>query len=654
MSFQAQTETLSLQMLQQSPHKAAPVSAIKRKTSVVWKYFTETDTADVVKCNTCNRECSIKSGSTGNLMRHMRLVHPLMVNSMHAKISHKEESYILPNETSEMVEENQGEPVHAFLEIQCETTAETAKSASVVEGSPNEHEPMSFYIVQPVNASKANEIDLQTLRTVVKEFYPFSLTGSEEFTSFVSRLNPNFTTPSYKCLTKKMLPQIYQCTVDKVKSILATVASVALTIDKGASINGESYITVTAHYLKDDLKLEAIFLDCIFIHKSCSNNIAVYLQELIANWRLTSKIAAVVTENDPVLTEAIKECQWQHIPCFAHALNTIVQAGLTEIGDLLTKVRNIVNYFKKNSDAMTQFFSLQSKTGLTNFKLTRDVPMQWNSTFDMITRFLKNKEIFTNQKLEELPVTFSQNDWTVLENVVKLLVAFNTITVEICSEKVVPLSKVPYMVRFMIKHVTNIVNEPNLPKEVRKMGNKLKEGLTTQCSDLEANDVICQSVLLDPRLKKRGFPENSFNTAYSSLLKEVIAIKREKINKMYDTKSLMQYTKPEYFIDMWSEFRENGRPPDQNLTPDATVEIDVFLSEAYVNMKDDPMTYWGDKMNQEKFPALFELARNRLCVPATSIPCEHLFSKAGNALREKRNFLTSGKLREILFLHQNL
>jgi predicted nucleic acid-binding Zn ribbon protein len=46
--------------------------------------------------------------------------------------------------------------------------------------------------------------------------------------------------------------------------------------------------------------------------------------------------------------------------------------------------------------------------------------------------------------------------------------------------------------------------------------------------------------------------------------------------------------------------------------------------------------------------------KKRLCVVATSIPCERIFSKAGQILSEKRSRMKSSKLLMILFLNANL
>lgn len=46
--------------------------------------------------------------------------------------------------------------------------------------------------------------------------------------------------------------------------------------------------------------------------------------------------------------------------------------------------------------------------------------------------------------------------------------------------------------------------------------------------------------------------------------------------------------------------------------------------------------------------------KRRLCVQATSVACERLFSKAGMTILNRKTSLKPKKASEVLFLHQNL
>lgn len=50
---------------------------------------------------------------------------------------------------------------------------------------------------------------------------------------------------------------------------------------------------------------------------------------------------------------------------------------------------------------------------------------------------------------------------------------------------------------------------------------------------------------------------------------------------------------------------------------------------------------------------LREIANKYLCIPATSVPSERIFSKAGDIMTTKRNRLKDKYLNILLFLKQN-
>ena len=62
-------------------------------------------------------------------------------------------------------------------------------------------------------------------------------------------------------------------------------------------------------------------------------------------------------------------------------------------------------------------------------------------------------------------------------------------------------------------------------------------------------------------------------------------------------------------------------------------------------------SWWAE--NRQQFPTLCQLARNLLALPATSVPSEHAFSKAGHIVHPRCARLTPSHVDELVFLSHN-
>ena len=62
----------------------------------------------------------------------------------------------------------------------------------------------------------------------------------------------------------------------------------------------------------------------------------------------------------------------------------------------------------------------------------------------------------------------------------------------------------------------------------------------------------------------------------------------------------------------------------------------------------NPLEWWA--AHESRYPSLALLARNVLCIPATSAPTEHLFSYAGLTIADNRASLLPDNAEEIIYL----
>ena len=87
---------------------------------------------------------------------------------------------------------------------------------------------------------------------------------------------------------------------------------------------------------------------------------------------------------------------------------------------------------------------------------------------------------------------------------------------------------------------------------------------------------------------------------------------------------------------------------------DGIVLIKEYNTLPMVDMSSDPLSYWKSRKEEGILPKLIPVVKKFLCVPATSVPSEQLFSKAGELISARRNRLGRANIDMLLFLNKNL
>jgi len=161
-----------------------------------------------------------------------------------------------------------------------------------------------------------------------------------------------------------------------VKNNLNNAQFLAFTTDGWTSINNDSFVAVTVHFIDTrECVLKSFLLGCFNFEKShSSNNLSVFLNDCFNEWNISEKIKVAVTDNAANITAAIKmNKNWLHIPCLAHTINLIAQAGLEEINHVYKKVNKVVEFFKRSTQSYKKLKNAPTQMGYPELKLIKDV-----------------------------------------------------------------------------------------------------------------------------------------------------------------------------------------------------------------------------------------------------------------------------------------
>lgn len=627
-----------------------------KKRSAAWMHFSVV-APNKAKCSYCFNIISFSGGATGNLLRHLNTKHPTVLTekaSYRQDINPDEQQIQLPT-TSQIVTETE-------LPASITPTPSTSTVPnSVVHSNPKQSDIGRFIAVKkPISVNKAKAINEQLVALLVKAYLPFNIVENPEFKKFVHLLNSNYDPPCRKTISANYIPQLYSQVKEHVQNRLLDAAAVCLTTDGWTSVTNQSYIAITAHFINKDGALESYLLGCFPINeRHTAQNLAAFMMEEVGKWDLIHKVSAIVTDNAANIVAAVRLTNWRHFPCFAHTLNLVVQDSLNCLTEQLKKVKAIVEYFKRSSSALARLREMQNQLNVPQIKLKQDCPTRWNSVYDMLRRIYEIKDAVVSTLAIVNPAlnTINADDWRIIQHSINILQIFYEITNEISAEKHVTFSKIILFVKAMNDHICDSQNKytetDETRPEIRELVQSLKYGLKERFKDINYMELTTQATFLDPRFKKYGFPTDD---RFESTLKNI----RQKISNYTvpgipaPTQCQPEISEPTSSSMIWDSFDNKVKQhlEVRSSTAAAIIETDKYLNEPLLQRTENPLKWWNER--RTIYPRLFTLMERRLCNMATSVPCERVFSKAGNTINEHRSRLKPEKAAQLIFLNQNL
>ena len=146
------------------------------------------------------------------------------------------------------------------------------------------------------------------------------------------------------------------------------------------------------------------------------------------------------------------------------------------------------------------------------------------------------------------------------------------------------------------------------------------------------------AALLDPRFKELRFASNSLRVRTQEQLKDAYQDMKNLNNEDQEVES-----QPVPSNSLLARMFQNDA-----INVD---EVANYLALPKIHHDDCPLKWW--RINKTRFPVLSKLARKYLAIPATSTPCERLFSEAGNVMTIKRTQLAPNMLENLVFCKKN-
>ena len=126
-----------------------------------------------------------------------------------------------------------------------------------------------------------------------------------------------------------------------------------------------------------------------------------------------------------------------------------------------------------------------------------------------------------------------------------------------------------------------------------------------------------------------------------------------------DSDSAAHYMDMEFLADLASKPNSQSTMGDISAKPPLRLEMDRYQAMTLTPefngrelMEKQILKWWAGK--KDELPLLAELAREYLCIPASSSPSERLFSHAGNIVTDTRHSLDPENVSMLIFIKENL
>ncbi|KAK7913711.1 hypothetical protein WMY93_013922 [Mugilogobius chulae] len=355
--------------------------------------------------------------------------------------------------------------------------------------------------------------------------------------------------PSRPHFSQHCIPALYESLKNNVKTSLSQADRVAMTTDSWTSCSNQSYITITSHFIDCDWKLKTFVLQTRVMHEAhTGKNIGQLLRDACVEWSITDPYPALVTDNARNMVVAGQEAKSSpHLLCFAHTLNLSSQKGLGVNGAsrLLGKVRKIVGYFHRSPHANHVLQEKQSILELPCHKLIQDVITRWNSSFDMLERFLEQQSAivatFMSKDLRKGVVDISlltDQDIVAMEDIVKLMEPMKMATTVMCEEDQPTISVVAPLRAKLLNHLQPCDEDTTLVAEMKRV---MLEDFSSRYKGIE--ETLNKAAALDPRFKELPYLEKDVReVVFANLALEATQPQNEMLTEQGSSSSDMATT----------------------------------------------------------------------------------------------------------------
>ena len=385
------------------------------------------------------------------------------------------------------------------------------------------------------------------------------------------------------------------------------------------------------HFIDKEWNLRSFNLETIPMFEDHTGvNIYEALANISENWNLPlEKLACVTTDNGSNFIAAFSDQDVLRLSCFGHSLDLAISKGLqiVRVEMAIKKCRALVETFSRSWKRSRDLREKQESLGLPNHKLIGDVVTRWGSTYTMISRIIEQQQAISAVLAEDRKnwhKLLTDEEFRVIEALCTVLEPFSYLTDALSGEKSVTVSAI----RPVMKHIVDVLtvvkdSDSRFIKEVKQ---KINNDITKRYDDESIQQLLDKSAFLDPRFKKCV---SNYDDTVEMIQEEALAgpVLEEPNNETFQPPKKIKGLGA--VLNHIADDIPSLVKASSSLSPTERIrkEVNDYSDEAVVPTDTDVLQWW--KLRQSHYPSLANLAKSYLCICATSVPSERIFSKSG-------------------------
>lgn len=485
---------------------------------------------------------------------------------------------------------------------------------------------------------------------------PYSIVETQGFRNMMKVASPNYQVLGRKAFSDRVCPKLYLKMRDHVQYVVSHAPFVSLTMDAWTAGNKRHFLGVTCAFITDDWRLESYALACReadFSHTA--DNLNMLLDDVLQDFDIAkNKVVAITTDRAANMLSAVKKFGANSVPCFSHAINTIVGKMMDHdsISPIMLKIRKTYNIFAYSANANRELKIIQEEKNIDVLQMPSSCKTRWWSELGQIcfvltqeetlTQFLKN---YANGAFSSLLLDHHQV--RLLKGISPLLLKLEKFCDSLSVESDVTISaiiKSVEQIKNKLKDFRGQMTDPGVAAMQAYMRELAIEFDQIFKDAMKETSHIDMSSYIDPR-----FDNHNVGAMEAVVRLDAVAISAENHDPLPVQVSTERGTKSN-LADLFADDDMIDTGPDNPVCP-IDDEISRFAGERRLAYSENVLDWW--KSRQSVYPILSQVARKYLCISASSVAVERVFSVSGRVLTKFRLSLTDEHSEQQVFLSKN-